>query len=291
MKKVVGVTFKKVSKVYYFETLGENPPQAGDKVIVETGRGMEYATVVLDEKIIDEWEFATPLKPIIRIADEDDRKKHESNIADAKEALEICKAKVEEHHLEMNLLESEYTFDKSKLIFYFTAEGRVDFRLLVRDLASVFHTRIELRQIGVRDEAKKIGGYGICGREYCCKKWLGDFAPVTIKMAKEQNLSLNPTKISGSCGRLFCCLKYENENYEGIIKQMPTVDSIVMTPKGKAKVVETYILKEKVKVAFSSDDDVDFEYFDLKDIKILKRAASEKGYDEMDEKDLKGLEG
>ncbi|RDY22250.1 PSP1 domain-containing protein [Criibacterium bergeronii] len=290
MKKVVGVRFKKVSKVYYFETLSEKPPKKGEKVIVETGRGVEYATVVLDEKTIDEEKFATPLKPIIRVACEEDLQRHNCNIKDANDALEVCKEKIKEHNLDMKLLESEYTFDKSKLIFYFTAEGRVDFRDLVRDLASVFRTRIELRQIGVRDEAKKLGGYGICGREFCCKKWMGDFAPVTIKMAKEQNLSLNPTKISGSCGRLFCCLKYENENYEGIIKQMPTIDSIVMTPDGTAKVIDTDILKEKVKVVFSKEDDIDFAVYDLKEINIIKRAKAAKAYDDIDENELKELE-
>jgi len=222
LKKVVGVKFKQVGKIYHFECCNNEKYEVGSKVIVETARGIEYATVAVEQKLMSEEKLIHPLKPILRLANYDDIKTYEKNLRDASEAMEICRQKVAQHGLDMNLIDNEYTFDKTKLIFYFTADGRVDFRELVRDLASVFRTRIELRQIGVRDEAKKLGGFGPCGREYCCKRWMGDFEPVTIKMAKDQGLSLNPGKISGTCGRLFCCLKYENENYEGIIKKMPT---------------------------------------------------------------------
>ena len=206
--------------------------------------------------------------------------------------MEICKEKIAQHGLDMNFIDNEYTFDKTKLIFYFTADGRIDFRELVRDLASVFRTRIELRQIGVRDEAKKLGGFGPCGREYCCKRWMGDFEPVTIKMAKDQGLSLNPGKISGTCGRLFCCLKYENENYEGIIKKMPTENSIVMTPEGKGKVIQRATLLEKVKVLLETEDgNVQFKDFHLSDIKVLKLARAVHDSDEqVSEEELKKLE-
>ena len=292
MKKVVGVRFKKVGKIYHFECIDELNLEVGQKVIVETSRGIEYATVVLKEKFIQESEIVSPLKPVLRLANKEDHLRHEQNLKEAKEAFEICRVKVVEHNLDMYLIENEYTFDKSKLIFYFTAEGRIDFRDLVRDLAAIFKTRIELRQIGVRDEAKKLGGYGPCGHEYCCKKWLGDFQPVTIKMAKDQGLSLNPSKISGSCGRLFCCLKYENDNYEGIIKRMPNEGSIVETPDGVGKVIQKMTLLEKVKVMLeTSDNNVSFKEFDLKDIKVIKMAKSKNEFDEqVSEEELKKLE-
>ena len=286
MKKVVGVKFKQVGKIYHFECCNNEKYEVGSKVIVETARGIEYATVAVEQKLIH------PLKPVLRLANYDDIKTYEKNLKDAGEAMEICRQKVAQHGLDMNLIDNEYTFDKTKLIFYFTADGRVDFRELVRDLASVFRTRIELRQIGVRDEAKKLGGFGPCGREYCCKRWMGDFEPVTIKMAKDQGLSLNPGKISGTCGRLFCCLKYENENYEGIIKKMPTENSIVMTPEGKGKVIQRATLLEKVKVLLETEDgNVQFKDFHLSDIKVLKLARAVHDSDEqISEEELKKLE-
>ena len=293
MKRVIGVKFKQLGKIYHFECLENETYKLEDKVIVETSRGIEYATVVLEEKNVEEEHLVMPLKPVLRIADENDCKIYEQNILDAQEALEICREKIKTHNLDMNLIDNEYTFDKTKLIFYFTADGRIDFRELVRDLASVFRTRIELRQIGVRDEAKKLGGFGPCGKEYCCKKWLSDFEPVTIKMAKDQGLSLNPSKISGTCGRLFCCLKYEEENYEGIIKKMPTVNSIVMTPDGKGKVMQTMTLLEKIKVMLETEDgNVQFKEFCLDDIKILKLARLvDEFVEQISEEELKKLEG
>lgn len=293
MKRVIGVKFKQLGKIYHFECLENETYKLDDKVIVETSRGIEYATVVLEEKNVEEEHLVMPLKPVLRIADDKDCKIYEQNILDAQEALEICREKIKLHNLDMNLIDNEYTFDKTKLIFYFTADGRIDFRELVRDLASVFRTRIELRQIGVRDEAKKLGGFGPCGKEYCCKKWLSDFEPVTIKMAKDQGLSLNPSKISGTCGRLFCCLKYEEENYEGIIKKMPTVNSIVMTPDGKGKVMQTMTLLEKIKVMLETEDgNVQFKEFCLDDIKILKLARLvDEFVEQISEEELKKLEG
>lgn len=293
MKRVIGVKFKQLGKVYYFECLENEKYNLEDKIIVETSRGIEYASVVLEEKLVSEDTLSMPLKPVLRLADSEDEKTFEQNVKDASDALEICRKKIQEHKLDMNLIDNEYTFDKTKLIFYFTADGRIDFRELVRDLASIFRTRIELRQIGVRDEAKKIGGFGPCGREYCCKKWLADFEPVTIKMAKDQGLSLNPSKISGTCGRLFCCLKYENENYEGIIKKMPTEGSIVMTPEGKGKVMQTMTLLEKIKVMLETPDgNVQFKEFLLNDIKIIKLARTTNELDEnISAEELKKLEG
>lgn len=291
MKKVIGVRFKKVGKVYHFECTDDLKLEIGQKVIVETSRGVEYATVVLEEKLISQEDILIPLKPVLRIADDKDKLQHEANIKDAQEAFKICKEKIKNHNLDMNLIENEYTFDRTKLIFYFTADGRIDFRELVRDLATIFKTRIELRQIGVRDEAKKLGGYGPCGLEYCCKKWLGDFQPVTIKMAKDQGLSLNPGKISGSCGRLFCCLKYEDENYEGIIKKMPTIGSIIQTSEGVGKVVAQHTLLEKVRVLIeTSDNNVSFKDFSIYEIKVLKMAKLMNDDEHISEDELKELE-
>ena len=226
MAEVIGVRFKEVGKVYYFDPL-DNKLNKGDMVIVETARGLECGEVATPNKTIDETELAHPLKPLIRIANEDDLNHLAENKLKEKEAYRICEQKIANHKLEMKLVNVEYTFDNSKILFYFTADGRVDFRALVKDLASVFRTRIELRQIGVRDETKLIGGMGICGRELCCKSYLSDFIPVSIKMAKEQNLSLNPTKISGVCGRLMCCLKNEEEAYEELNKTLPNVGDFV----------------------------------------------------------------
>jgi len=250
---VVGIRFKKAGKIYYFDPSDLNIKKY-DNVIVETARGIEFGQCVIGPKEIKQEEIISPLKIVLRKADEIDIKKHEENISKEKEAFDICTEKIEQHKLVMKLIDVEYTFDNNKVIFYFTADGRVDFRDLVKDLAAVFRTRIELRQIGVRDEAKMIGGLGPCGRPMCCSTFLGDFAPVSIKMAKEQNLSLNPTKISGICGRLMCCLNYEQETYEGIRKRLPKVTSIVDTPYGRGEVVGNSVVKEMVKVKVKSKE-------------------------------------
>jgi cell fate regulator YaaT (PSP1 superfamily) len=253
MVTVVGIRFKKAGKIYYFDPSDLNIKK-DDNVIVETARGIEFGECVIGPKEIKEEEIISPLKSVLRKADEVDIKKHEENVSKEKDAFDICTEKIEQHKLVMKLIDVEYTFDNNKVIFYFTADGRVDFRDLVKDLATVFRTRIELRQIGVRDEAKMIGGLGPCGRPMCCSTFLGDFAPVSIKMAKEQNLSLNPTKISGICGRLMCCLNYEQETYEGIRKRLPKVTSIVDTPYGRGEVVGNSVVKEMVKVKVKSKE-------------------------------------
>jgi cell fate regulator YaaT (PSP1 superfamily) len=247
---VVGVRFKKAGKIYYFDP-GELTIPAGEFVIVETVRGIEYGKVVISDKQVDENDIVLPLKKVIRIADAKDKLIVEENKKAAREAYDICLKKVEEHGLEMKLVDVEYTFDRNKVIFYFTADGRVDFRELVKDLAAIFRTRIELRQIGVRDEAKMLGGIGPCGRMLCCSTFLGDFEPVSIKMAKDQNLSLNPTKISGLCGRLMCCLKYENEEYETAKEQLPDLGEYVETPHGLGKVIGLNILERMLQVELS----------------------------------------
>lgn len=267
MIKVVGVRFKKAGKIYYFNP-GDIDVPFNDFVIVETARGVEFGHVVLGPKQISEEDIVAPLKDVIRVATDQDFETNRENRKRAKEAMEICRVKIEEHGLLMNLIDVEYTFDRNKVIFYFTADGRVDFRELVKDLASIFKTRIELRQIGVRDEAKMLGGIGPCGKETCCKQFLGEFQPVSIKMAKEQSLSLNPTKISGLCGRLMCCLKYEQETYEELIDKIPSIGTIVKTEKGSGTVVDTYILLEKVKVRVKLEDKTeDIFTFHIKDIK------------------------
>ncbi|TQQ84029.1 stage 0 sporulation protein [Peptacetobacter hominis] len=270
MIKIVGVRFKKAGKIYYFNPLDFNI-EKGDDVIVETARGLEFGKVVIGVKEVDESELVSPLKPIIRIADENDRKKYDDNKEKAKETFAICQEKIKEHGLSMFLIDCEYTFDRNKLIFYFTAEGRIDFRDLVKDLASIFKTRIELRQIGVRDEAKAIGGLGTCGRKLCCSSWLGDFRPVSIKMAKDQSLSLNPTKISGICGRLFCCLKYEHEVYAAAIEKMPGVGSLVLTEDGKGKVIEVNAILEQIRVEFN---DKTIKVYPGESVKVLKEARA-----------------
>lgn len=246
MVKVVGVKFKSAGKVYYFDP-DNLEVDVGTNVIVETARGMEFGTVNMTEKEVHPSEIVSPLKKIVRIADEKDQKKYEENLRKKERALHLCQDKIDKHKLEMKLIDVEYTFDNSKIIFYFTADGRVDFRELVKDLASVFKMRIELRQIGVRDEAKMMGGIGTCGRSLCCHSWLTDFEPVSIKMAKVQNLSLNPTKISGICGRLMCCLKYENDVYVELKKGIPDIGERIKTPDGMAVVVDTNILENKIK--------------------------------------------
>ena len=253
MVKVAGVRFKTVGKVYYFDP-DELDVKTGDSVIVETARGMEFGTVTMDVCDVDESEIVAPLKKIIRIANEKDHKQHIENVKKKERAMALCQEKIDKHGLVMKLIDVEYTFDNSKVVFYFTADGRVDFRELVKDLAGVFKMRIELRQIGVRDEAKMLGGIGSCGRALCCHSWLSDFEPVSIKMAKVQNLSLNPAKISGICGRLMCCLKYENDIYMEFRKGMPDVGESVKTPDGTAKVVDTNLLERTVKVRLFLDD-------------------------------------
>lgn len=250
MIKIVGVRFKNAGKIYYFDPVDFEIEKNID-VVVETARGLEYGKIVVGPKEIEEEKLISPLKPIIRIATEEDKAIYRENKEKAKETFELCQQKIKEHGLTMFLIDCEYTFDRNKLIFYFTAEGRIDFRELVKDLASIFKTRIELRQIGVRDEAKSIGGLGTCGRKLCCSSWLGDFQPVSIKMAKDQSLSLNPTKISGICGRLFCCLKYEHDVYVEAIEKMPVVGSVVKVENQKGKVIEINPLLEQIKIEFN----------------------------------------
>jgi len=247
MITVVGVRFKKAGKIYYFDP-GEVEVNQNEHVIVETARGVEYGQCVIGKREIPEEQIISPLKPVLRTATSEDDEIHLNNKKKAKEAFDICLEKIAVHQLDMKLIDVEYTFDNNKVIFYFTADGRIDFRELVKDLAAIFRTRIELRQIGVRDESKMVKGLGPCGREICCGSWLGDFAPVSIKMAKDQNLSLNPVKISGLCGRLMCCLKYEYDTYVQIRVGMPNKGDKVKTPDGKAYVVDTNILLEQVRV-------------------------------------------
>jgi len=253
MHKVVGVRFKKAGKIYYFDP-HDLELETGEYAIVETSRGVEYGKIVVGPKEVPEEDIVSPLKKVIRKATEEDAEKVADNRKKESKAFDICLEKINEHGLPMKLIDVEYTFDNSKVIFYFTAEGRVDFRELVKDLAAIFRTRIELRQIGVRDEAKMIGGIGPCGRSLCCRSFLGEFEPVSIKMAKEQNLSLNPTKISGLCGRLMCCLKYEQDYYEEIGKKMPKVNKEVITPHGPGVVISCNVLTEKVKIKVIQED-------------------------------------
>ncbi|SDK59765.1 PSP1 domain-containing protein [Sediminibacillus albus] len=247
MIEVIGVRFKKAGKIYYFDP-GEYSISNDDYVIVETVRGVEFGKVVIPNKKVDEEDVVLPLKKVIRLATDKDKLTVVENQESSREAHRVCEQKIKEHKLDMNLVEVEYTFDRNKVIFYFTADGRVDFRNLVKDLASVFKTRIELRQIGVRDEAKLLGGVGPCGRMLCCSTFLGDFEPVSIKMAKDQNLSLNPAKISGLCGRLMCCLKYENDDYETAKKILPDLGEEINTDYGSGKVVGLNILERLVQI-------------------------------------------
>lgn len=245
--EVIGVRFKQAGKIYYFDP-GDLNMTTEDYVIVETVRGIEFGKVVIANKKVDEEDVVLPLKKVIRIADDKDKLTISENKDKTEEAYQVCVQKIKEHELDMNLVDAEFTFDRNKIIFYFTAEGRVDFRELVKDLAAVFKTRIELRQIGVRDEAKMLGGIGPCGRMLCCSTFLGDFEPVSIKMAKDQNLSLNPAKISGLCGRLMCCLKYENDMYEDAKQELPDIGEVMTTSNGKGKVVGLNILEKLVQV-------------------------------------------
>ncbi|MBU5467427.1 stage 0 sporulation family protein [Virgibacillus sp. MSJ-26] len=255
MIDVIGVRFKKAGKIYYFDPADKNP-KLDDYVIVETVRGIEFGKVVIADKRVDEEDVVLPLKKVMRIADEEDKRTVLDNDTYAKKAFSICDEKIVQHKLDMNLVDVEYTFDGNKIIFYFTADGRVDFRNLVKDLAALFKTRIELRQIGVRDEAKMLGGIGPCGRMLCCSSFLGDFEPVSIKMAKDQNLSLNPAKISGLCGRLMCCLKYENDQYEDAKKELPDLGQKMETPYGKGHVVGLNILEKVIQIEITEKDRV-----------------------------------
>ncbi|EPR14299.1 PSP1 domain-containing protein [Ruminiclostridium papyrosolvens] len=290
MVKVVGVRFKKAGKIYYFDP-GELVIDLNQNVIVETARGIEFGLVVVPNREVDESEIVAPLKKVIRIATEEDIVHAEENDRKEKDAFNICLQKINDHKLEMKLIDVEYTFDNNKVLFYFTADGRVDFRELVKDLASVFKTRIELRQIGVRDESKMMGGIGICGRVLCCNSFLGEFQPVSIKMAKEQSLSLNPTKISGTCGRLMCCLKYEQEAYEDLLARVPKVGAIVETPEGQGTVVEVILLKEILKVKLDIGNESDLRVYNFKDgeIKVIKDATTSDDND-IDIEALKQLE-
>ncbi|MFD1736881.1 stage 0 sporulation family protein [Bacillus salitolerans] len=255
MYDVVGVRFKKAGKIYYFDP-GEFKIPNEEFVIVETARGIEYGKVVISNKKVEEHDVVLPLKKVIRIADPKDKLSVDENKIAAQEAYEVCLEKVTEHGLDMKLVDVEYTFDRNKVIFYFTADGRVDFRELVKDLAAIFRTRIELRQIGVRDEAKMLGGIGPCGRMLCCSTFLGDFEPVSIKMAKDQNLSLNPSKISGLCGRLMCCLKYENDEYETAIEALPDIGEAIETPEGMGKVIGLNILERIIQVELNDRESI-----------------------------------
>jgi len=264
-KVVVGISFEKAGKIYYFDPDGIEI-EKGSKVIVETARGIEYGKVVLEKKEVSEPELVAPLKKVIRKATLKDKAKHEKNIQLEEEAYDICLKKIEEHELPMNLIEVEYTFDHNKILFYFTADGRVDFRELVKDLAGVFKTRIELRQIGVRDEAKMVGGLGPCGRIACCCKFLRDFDPISINLAKKQDLSLNPAKISGLCGRLMCCLKYESKIYKQLKEEMPEKGETVKLEVGEGEVVDRNLIKQTVKVKVSEGELIEKDVEELKGI-------------------------
>ncbi|MBQ7407968.1 MAG: stage 0 sporulation family protein [Clostridia bacterium] len=270
MEKIVGIRFKNTAKVYYFSP-GKEKFTKGDGVIVETARGVEYGTVTIEVKEVDDSEIVQPLKPIIRKATKADQERLKQNGAKAPEALKICAQKVAEHKLDMKLINAEYTFDGSKVIFYFTAPGRIDFRDLVKDLASIFRIRIELRQIGIRDETRLLGGLALCGRPCCCSSCMSDFKKVSIKMAKTQGLSLNPSKISGLCGRLMCCLAYENDYYKEVYKQMPKIGSEVITPEGRATVISANMLTYAIKVKIESKDgSLVYKDYTLKDVKVIK---------------------
>ena len=293
MKIVAGVRFKKPGKIYYFDP-GDLPIKKGDKVIVDTAMGEEYGEVVIERKEVEDNEIGDSLKKVIRITTEKDEKTRLNFKSKEKDAFKTCLEKISKHGLSMKLIDVEYKYDGSKIIFYFTAEGRIDFRELVKDLASVFKTRIELRQIGVRDEVKRCGGNGICGRELCCCSFLGNFETVSIKMAKEQNISLNPSKISGNCGRLMCCLKYEQEVYEEKLKGLPRIGAIVKTKDGTGEVCAVETLKELVRVKYKDGEDYFFRKYDAKDIVVIKDAVVEdddiKAENAEDLEELKKLE-
>lgn len=290
MIRVVGVRFRNAGKIYYFDPVRFRI-EAGDHVIVETARGVEMGTVMLAPRDVKDDEVVQPLKPIIRMATEADEKTVEKNRQKEKEAFEICLEKIEKHGLDMKLVEAEYTFDNNKLLFYFTADGRIDFRELVKDLAAVFRTRIELRQIGVRDETKILGGMGICGRGLCCHTYLPEFAPVSIKMAKEQNLSLNPSKISGVCGRLMCCLKNEQETYEYLNSRLPGVGDTVTTPENLRGVVQSVnVLRQLVKVIVEVNDEKEAREYKVKELKFRPRRRKDVKLSAEEMRELAALE-
>lgn len=290
MTNIIGIRFKNTGKMYYFASAGYTF-RKGDHAIVETSRGLECGEVVMENRDLEDGEIITPLKTVVRPATEADVRHAKENAQKEIEALKLCEERIAAHKLDMKLISAEYAFDNSKILFYFTADGRVDFRNLVKDLASLFHTRIELRQVGVRDEAKMLGGLGICGRPLCCAQFLPDFQPVSIKMAKEQGLSLNPTKISGSCGRLMCCLKYEQDTYSSLIKITPKQGALVTTPEGRGTVVEVNILSGNLKVRLEKAPDSPPVTFNREDVKVIKdgKARAEKP-NNTEEKDLQELE-
>ena len=291
MLTVIGVRFRAAGKIYYFDP-ADRQIKIGDHVIVETSRGIEYGYVVLGNREVDETKVIPPLKPVIRMATDEDRAIEAKNKEKEKEAFKICQEKIKKHNLEMKLIDAEYTFDNNKVLFYFTADGRIDFRELVKDLASVFKTRIELRQVGVRDETKILGGIGICGRPLCCHSYLSEFIPVSIKMAKEQNLSLNPTKISGVCGRLMCCLKNEEETYEVLNSKLPGIGDTVTTADGlRGEVHSVNVLRQTVKVIVVVDkDEKEIREYKVDQLKFKPRRKKGKGGEKQDEAELKKLE-
>ncbi len=276
MPKVISVRFHKAGKMYHFDP-GELHLRLGDPVIVETSQGIDLGYVAQETMFLPEDKLVSPLRPVLRLADDGDLEQNHQKELKEKEAFRICQAKVESRGLDMNLVDSEYSFDGKKLIFYFTADGRVDFRELVKDLAAIFRTRIELRQIGVRDQARMVGGLGLCGRELCCCSFLSDFVPVSIKMAKEQGLSMNPTKISGSCGRLMCCLKYEQEAYEDAHARLPRQGDLVMTKEGQGSVLRVDLLREKVEVRLEREDMADLVVLPAEEVEILTRRSKKAG--------------
>jgi len=289
MTKVVGVRFRSAGKIYFFDPAGF-AIETGDKVVVETARGMEFGTVVLGIREVEDDKVIQPLKAVTRIATEKDAEIAEANKAKEKEAFNICLEKIKKHELEMKLIDAEYTFDNNKLLFYFTADGRIDFRELVKDLASVFKTRIELRQIGVRDETKILGGIGVCGRPLCCHSWLPEFIPVSIKMAKEQNLSLNPTKISGVCGRLMCCLKNEEETYEELNSKLPNVGDFVTAADGlKGEVHSVNVLRQLVKVIVTVGDEKEIKEYKVDQLRFKPKRRRDYN-NSHDDAELKALE-
>ena len=288
MSEIIGVRFKNVGKIYYFDPSGMQLKN-GQKVIVETARGVECGEVALENREVDPESLVSPLKSIIRVATDKDLAVCEANRKKEKEAFKICLNKIAKHKLEMKLIDVEYTFDNNKILFYFTADGRVDFRELAKDLASVFRTRIELRQIGVRDESKILGGLGVCGRPFCCSTFLGDFQPVSIKMAKEQSLSLNPSKISGTCGRLMCCLKYEQDVYEKLLRTSPKMGAFVKTPDGNGFVIDLNLLTGTYRVRLKDNPDAAPRTFNVKDISVIKDGQIK--VDKKDIEQLKKLEG
>lgn len=290
MIRVIGVRFRTAGKIYYFDPL-QFQVKRGDHVIVETARGVEYGTVVGEPREVEDSRVIQPLKPVLRIATERDDEQEAGNKLKEKDAFRICQEKIAKHGLEMKLIDAEYTFDNNKVLFYFTADGRIDFRELVKDLASVFKTRIELRQIGVRDETKILGGIGICGRVLCCHSHLSEFIPVSIKMAKEQNLSLNPTKISGVCGRLMCCLKHEEETYEDLNRRLPNAGDYVTTDDGlKGEVSSVNVLRQLVKVIVDVNDEKEIREYRVDQLRFKKKHGRGRKNDAADEKELKELE-